>query len=120
MKNSAEIHSHYLSEFIKPVHLRPAFEKIGASIDDLIGIISEPEYLIHGVSHITMCDYLFLFDNGYCIPGELKGNRKQRRKATTQMKSGKEFAQDFLQYKVDRGLFVIYNVGEYQTHRIKL
>jgi hypothetical protein len=118
--NNEQIHTQYLNEFIKPFHLKPAFEKIGKSLDELVGIITEPEYLEGGVSHYTMCDYLFLFNDRVCVPGELKGNRKQRRKATSQMKSGKYFAEQFLKYDVDVGLFVVYNIGEYQTHRIKL
>ena len=72
------------------------------------------------MQHITMCDYLFLFDNHYCVPAELKGSVKQKRKATYQLKSGKEFAENILSQTVDTGLFIVYNQGDYIVKPVDL
>ena len=120
MRNSYDVHTHYLHEFVRQANLEPAFAKVGKSLDELVGIITEPEYVDHSMRHITMCDYLFLFDDCYCVPGELKGNKKQRKKAVSQLNSGKEFAETVLQQRVDSGLFIVYNRGEYIVQGVDL
>lgn len=120
-KNSYLIHAQYLAEFVKPVHLEPALNQIGKSICKLEGILSEPEYLVSdGKQHITMCDYLFLFNGNECVPGELKGSYSQKRKATSQLRSGKMFAEELLHRRVEQGMMIVYSIGNYEIHKISL
>jgi len=119
-KNHYDAHSYYLSQFTRRDHLMPAFKKVNKGLEDLVGIITEPEYMNHSMQHITMCDYLFLFDNRYCVPAELKGSVKQRRKATSQLKSGKLFAEEYMQQRVESGLFIVYHHGDYIVKKVDL
>ena len=67
-----------------------------------------------------MCDYLFLFDDYICIPGELKGSRKQKKKAMTQLRNGKRFAKKLFNYNVEKGLFIVYSPEKYDSLVIRL
>lgn len=120
MTSHYDAHSFYLSEFLRKDHLEPAFNKVGRSLDDLVGIITEPEYMNHSMSRFSMCDYLFLFENNYCVPGELKGSYKRRKKAKSQLLQGKEFAQNVLRQNVDSGLLIVYNHGLYEVNKYEL
>ena len=115
-----DLHTIYLNEFLRAANLVPAFEKVGKTIDNLVGIITEPDYMDHSLQKNSMCDYLFLFDNNYCVPGELKGSAKGRTKARSQLRQGKEFAQTYMAQRVDSGLLIVYNQGAYDVTKYEL
>lgn len=119
-KTNSEIHSIHLHQFLRKIHLREPITAVGKSLDDLVSVIVEPEYYNPTLNCHTMCDYLFLFRDNYCVPGELKSGFHQQIKAKKQLRAGKEYAIDILNQSVDTGLLLTYSKGTYDFRKYRI
>lgn len=111
-----QTHYIHLHEFIKPKNLRPVLKDINRSLDELVSVIIEPEYYHNRMEHYSMPDYMFRFEDGVWLPGEMKGSKHQAHKAKSQLQSGKTYCEDLFNYSPQLGLFVMYDVGLYKWH----
>ena len=119
-KTDSEIHALYLHQFLRKIHLNDPIEKVGQTLDDLVSVIIEPKFYNPTLNSQTMCDYLFLFRNRYCVPGELKSGFHQQAKARKQLKAGKRYAQEILNQSVDTGLLLTYSTKGYYFRKLTI
>jgi hypothetical protein len=115
--NTEQIHTLHLHDFIKGRNLRPVLNKLNRTLDELVSIIIEPEHYHGNMVYNSMPDYLFRFNDGVWMPGEMKRSKGQRDKAKKQLYCGKLYCEEMFDYSPKIGLFVLYNnTNIYENH----
>jgi hypothetical protein len=113
LKGSELLHHTYLCNLVH--HL----DNIGENRDNIVSIIQEPIWTPHNYEQHTLCDLVILYHDKTASACELKGSMGQRSKAVKQIKAGREYIEQVLEFDYRYGLFVVYNNDRYIWERIK-
>lgn len=68
--------------------------------------------------HESLCDIVFLLENEFAVPVEIKRSRKSRQKALSQLSYGKQYIEEVLKRETLYGAIGYYESGQHITEQI--
>jgi len=112
LKHGELLHYEYLSNLVSNLDL------VGEDKRNIVSVISEPIWTPKPFECHTLCDLIILYHDKTASAVELKGSIGQRHKAINQIKAGRDYILDILNFEFKYGLFVVYYDGGYKHERI--
>jgi CRISPR/Cas system-associated exonuclease Cas4 (RecB family) len=111
--SSSDVHNYFLDELVNRL------KEINEDKKQIKWIMKDGIWLKEdSYRRNKLCDLLLAYYDGTGVPVELKGSKKKRQTAITQLEYGKVMLEDVFGLKVNYGKFVIYRSGDYECERI--
>lgn len=87
------------------------------------GNIIEPRWFRRRGERLTkeyesLCDIVFLLENEFAVPVEIKRSKKSRQKALSQLRYGKQYIEDVLKRETMYGAIGYYARGQHLTEKV--